>query len=228
MKVLAVIPARGGSKRLPHKNIINFLGKPIIAHTIEAAARADVFEKIIVSSEDQRILEIAGRYPVELHPRPSELATDSARVTEVCEDVIRTEAEKGNHYDILCCLYATAPLRNAEDIKKTVELVSQGNCDCAMAMTAYYYPPHQALVINPSGLLVPAWPKMVNKQSQDVPQMFIDNGSTYVVSMSEFRKSQSFRGSRIMGHFMPRHRSVDIDTQEDFELALLYASGGKQ
>ena len=228
MNLLAVIPARGGSKRLPRKNIIEFLGKPIIAHTIEAAVKTSLFKKIVVSSEDEEILSITGQYAVEVQTRPTELATDTAKVDEVCHHVLQTEIDKGNNYDILCCLYATAPLRNADDITKTVALVSEGKCNAAFAVTDYYYPPHQALLQNRGGYLEPAWPDMADMQSQQVPKLFIDNGSTYVVTVREFLRVRSFRTRRVLGHFMPRERSVDIDTMEDLQLARLYAAGGRE
>jgi len=153
------------------------------------------------------------------------LATDRAQVVEVCLQFLQQEHAEGRHYDILCCLYATAPLRNAEDIRCTVGLVQQGECDFAMAVTEYYYPPYQALQENDSGFLEPMWPELVNLQSQSLPRMLIDNGSTYAVSVPIFLEAKSFYGLRLKGYRMPRNRSVDIDLKEDLALAQFYATG---
>lgn len=221
--MLALIPARGGSKRLPGKNIVNFRGKPIIAYTIEAAFKTGLFERVIVSTEDVRVQEVAAQYGAEINQRHPELAKDTARVVDVCTNLLKHEADKGRNYDILCCLYSTAPLRNAEDIMKTVDLVKDGQCDFAMAVTEYYFPPHQALKKNALSFLEPMWPEVVHFQSQSMPDMLVDNGSTYAVSVPAFLKTGSFFGTRLKGYLMPRARSVDIDVKEDLELADLYA-----
>ena len=223
MKQIAVIPARGGSKRLSRKNIIDFRGKPVIAHTIEAAIDSKLFDRIVVSTEDAEIGEISKKYGAQLLLRPIELATDTATVVDVCLHALDFEAQHGRSYDILCCLYATAPLRDVEDIRNTVGLVSGRKCNFSMAVTKYHYPPHQAMTMNESGFMEPMWSELVEKKGQDVPEMFIDNGSTYVVWIPEFIKLKTFRGPKLKGYFMPRDRSVDIDFEEDLELANYYA-----
>jgi len=186
VRQIAVIPARGGSKRLHRKNIIDFHGKPIIAYTIAAALQASLFDRVLVSTEDDEIAEIAEANGAEVLKRPLELATDSASVVDVCLHSLEFLSRQGEFYDILCCLYSTAPLRNAVDIRNTVGLVQSRECDFAMAVTDYHYPPHQAMTINECGLLEAMWPHLVNKRSQDVPKMVIDNGSTYAARISEF------------------------------------------
>jgi pseudaminic acid cytidylyltransferase len=219
MKQIAVIPARGGSKRLPRKNILDFHRKPVIAYTIEAAIESKLFARVVVSTEDPEIAEVSKKYGAELLVRPMELATDTATVADVCLHALDFEVSQGRSYSILCCLYATAPLRNAEDIRNTVDLVLSRKCDFAMAVTEYHYPPHQAMIMNDSGLLEHMWPSLVGKRSQDVPEMLIDNGSTYVAWVPKFLELKSFRGPKLKGYYMPRNRSVDIDVAEDLELA---------
>lgn len=223
-----VIPARGGSKRLPRKNIIDFHGKPVIAYTIEAAIDSRLFDKIVVSTEDQEIGEISKKYGAELLLRPVELATDTATVVDVCLHALDFEAQREKFYDILCCLYATAPLRDAEDIRNTAGLVMSRKCDFAMAVSKYHYPPHQAMIMNDFGLMEPMWSDLVGKRSQDVPEMFIDNGSTYAAWIPEFIKLKTFRGPKLKGYLMPRDRSVDIDVGEDLELAKYFAKRNKK
>jgi len=226
MKALAVIPARGGSKRLPRKNILRFRGRPIIAYTIEAALKADCFERVIVSTEDAEIAAVAASCGAQVSMRPGELATDTARVVQVCRHVLAEEEGEGRTYNVLCCLYATAPLRNAADIRSTMALLQPGRCDFAMAVTGYSFPPHQALRPDSNGVLHPVWPEMLSKQSQEVGAMLVDNGSTYAVSVPAFLEANTFYGPSLKGYLMPRIRSVDIDEQEDFALAELFAQGG--
>lgn len=221
-KIICIIPARGGSKRLPRKNIIQFHGKPIIAYSIEAAIQANLFDRIIVSTDDQKIARCAKDFGVVIHLRPPELSTDTARVVDVCANILEEESKAGRTYDILCCLYATAPLRTSEDIKNTLRLLEDDNCDSAMAVTNYHFPPHQALKLDKSQNLIPVWPDMINMKSQEVPDFLVDNGSTYAIKVAIFKEKKSFLGDRLKGYIMPRIRSVDIDTQEDLDLANIF------
>jgi pseudaminic acid cytidylyltransferase len=216
---LAIIPARGGSKRLPRKNILDFHGKPILAYTIEAAFRSGLFKKVIVSTEDAEIAEIAAKYHAEVAVRKPDLATDAATVAQVCENVLLEEQGQGRVYDILCCLYATAPLRCAEDIAATVALLEKGACRFAIAATHYSHYPHQALIRNSDGYLVPRWPEWCDLRGSEVGELLAGNGSTYAVFVEDFLREKDFYGPGMRAHIMPFVRSIDIDTAEDFELA---------
>ena len=221
-KIICIIPARNGSKRLPKKNIIQFHGKPIIAYSIEAAIQANLFDRIIVSTDDLSIAQHAEHFGAEIHLRPPELATDTARVVDVCAHVLEEESKTGRIYDILCCLYATAPLRTSKDIRNTLRLLEDDNCDSAMAVTNYHFPPHQALKLDKSQNLIPVWPDMINMKSQEVPDFLVDNGSTYAIEAAVFKEKKSFLGNHLKGSIMTRLRSVDIDTQEDLDLADIF------
>lgn len=223
MSRIAIIPARGGSKRLPRKNVIDFLGKPIIAYTIESAFETGLFDDVIVSTEDAEIAEVAGRFGARVLSRPQSLATDYAQVKDVCLHVLAEEEEVGREHQLFCCLYATSPLRNAADISATVALVEPGRCDFAMAVSGYPYPPHQALKIHDDSTLAPMWPELVNKRSQDIGRLVVDNGSTYCATTNAFRSHKSFYGPGLRGHPMSFDRSIDIDVPADLELALLFA-----
>jgi CMP-N-acetylneuraminic acid synthetase len=220
---IAVIPARGGSKRLRRKNIIEFLGKPIIGYTIEAAEKSAVFDNILVSTEDGEIAEIARRFGAQIIIREESLATDSASAVEVCLDVLRREKAAGRVYDVICCLYATAPLRNADDIRSTLKLIEPGKCDFAMAVTRYGHYPHQALKVDESGMLTPMWPEFVTLKGDEIGDLVVGNGSTYAVTVEAFQRCKSFYGPGLRGYFMPANRSVDIDDREDLEMALWFA-----
>lgn len=221
-RALAVIPARGGSKRLPRKNIIDFKGRPIIAYTIEAALNSGLFNRVVVSTEDVEIADVAHGFGAEIDERPDTLAGDHVRVVEVCLDLLEREERAGKTYDLMCCLYATAPLRQSKDIAAVAELIGPG-CHFAMAVTEYDYPPLQALRKAADGRLTPMWPEWIEVRSQDTPKLVVDNGSTYAVSVDVFRREKRFYGPGLRGHLMPRNRSVDIDTKEDLVLAEHFA-----
>ncbi len=223
MKRIAIIPARGGSKRLPGKNKVSFLGKPMIAHTIESALKSSMFDMVVVSSDDKDVLRIASQYNVECDERSSVLSSDEARVTDVCFDYITRNclAEK---YDVLSVLYATSPLRKAADIVEVVKQVKDKG-DSAMAVTHFDLPVHQALVCNTenAGGVHPVFPELISKRSSDVPNYVVDNGSTYAVSMTSFMASKSLLTTNMNVHVMPRSRSVDIDYPEDLKVLEYYA-----
>lgn len=224
---LAVIPARGGSKRLPRKNIIPFLGKPIIAHTIEAAQQSGVFDRVLVSTEDREIAEVASRNGGEVDMRPGALATDAATVTQVCLELLDRLERTGEIYSTLTVLYATAPLRNADDIRATHRLLAEGKCNFAMAVSEFLQPVHQALIATADGVMQPVFPDAVARRASDMPDYVAGNGSTYCVNVTAFKKSPGFYGLPLRGHVMPRERSIDIDTIDDFRLAEFYAKSAR-
>ncbi|WP_424096620.1 cytidylyltransferase domain-containing protein [Moorena producens] len=219
-RCIAIIPARGGSKRLPRKNVMDFHGKPILAWTIEAAKQAQCFQTIVVSSEDSEIQAIARRYGAEIHERSMELASDSATVAQVCEAVIAAEQNQGRDYDILACLYATAPMRTAEDIVATLQLLEHPNCQYAIATCDYTHYPFQALHVGQDNFVQPMWPELLKKRSSEIGSLVADNGSTYCVKVPVFLESKDFYGEGTRVHMMPFSRSVDIDNRQDYELSL--------
>lgn len=219
MAKLALIPARGGSKRLPRKNVLPFLGKPILAYTIEAARQAGVFDDIIVSTEDAEIAAIAREYGAGVDLRPVELAGDGATIAQVCRELLMRKQAAGRDYRQLCCLYATAPLRNAEDIRAVMNLLVPGECHFALAATAFTHYAHQALKLAPEGSVEPMWPELCNVRASEIGTLVAGNGSTYAVDVPSFMAHGEFYGPGMRAHLMPFTRSVDIDTADDFVLA---------
>lgn len=222
---MAIVPARGGSKRLPRKNIIEFCGKPIMAYTIEAALETGLFSEVLLSTEDEEIAAVGRVCGARVVRRPAALASDVAPVRDVCLHLLEQEAQAGRQYSVFTCLYATSPLRAPADIAGVVSLVEPGVCDFAMAVTQYPYPPHQALRVLDGGALAPMWPELVERRSQDLGTLVVDNGSTYCASVAAFQEHKSFYGPGLRGYLMPFERSIDIDRPEDLELALRFASG---
>ena len=220
MSAVAIIPARGGSKRLPRKNVVDFLGRPIIACTIEAAMQSDCFASVVVSTEDDEIAAVAERFGARVDHRSPELATDTTILVDVCTDFLQREAAAGRPWTVMACLYATAPLRNADDIRATMALLEPGQCDFAMAVTSYDHYPYQALKFGSDAALTPMWPDLVTRRASELPTLRAGNGSTYVVNVEAFRRHRSFYGPGLRGHDMPRQRSIDIDTDADLEFAV--------
>lgn len=216
---VALIPARGGSKRLPGKNILDFFGKPMIAYTIEAAIETELFDNVVCSSDDEEILSVAAEYGAVPARRRDDLATDDVPTAPVVLDFLDQEEKAGRSYDIISVLYATAPLRTAEDIRATVGLLEPGICDFAMAVTDSDRQAHQALKMNEDGILAPLWPDLINLQSQDIGPLWFGNGTTYAYHVQAFRDLGSLYGPGLRGHIMPRSRAVDIDVEDDLNLA---------
>jgi pseudaminic acid cytidylyltransferase len=216
---LAVIPARGGSKRLPRKNVADFFGHPVVSYTIRAALEAGCFGRVVLSTEDAEIANIGRRYGAEVDARPTTLASDFATVADVCLELLQRESEAGREYVSLCALYATAPLRGAEDIRATMALLDPDLCDFAFAVTTYDLPPYRALRKNADDTLTPMWPELASINSRDMPALYVNNGSTFAVSVSAFRKHRDFIGPGAKGYFMPRARSTDMDVPDDLEEA---------
>lgn len=221
MTKIALIPARGRSKHLPRKNIMNFLGKPIIAYTIEAAIETQLFNRVIVSTEDDEIASIAQDFNAEVDRRPEVLSTDQSTVVDVCLDYLSRKSGQLCDVDTLAVLYATAPMRNANDIKAVINLLSD-DCDFALAVTPYYWPVHQVLKFNDSKV-EPLFPDLVNFKSNEIESCCVDNGSTYAVHIEAFLQQKTFYGNNLKAYMMPTARSVDIDTPEDYDLALFRA-----
>ena len=223
---LCVIPARGGSKRLPRKNILRFHGQPMLAYALDAARNSGCFGRILVSSEDEETLELARSLGALVSRRDAALAGDEATVVAVLLDILEREACEGRRYETICCLYPAAPLRRAGDVAAVVALIEPGRCDFAMAVTEYGLPPHQALKLDEEDMLAPLFPELVTLRDDQLGRVVVDNGSTYAAAVEAFRRQRNFYGPGLKGHLMPRSRSIDINTAEDLALADFFFARG--
>lgn len=185
--------------------------------TCEAAQKSLCFDRVLVSTEDKEIAHIVQNAGFEVDNRPALLGTDTTSCADVCLDIVDRLEKTGQNYTYLCCLYATAPLRTAEDIRSVMELMGT-DTDAVHAVCGYDHPPHQMLYQIEDGYLAPAFPLLVKKKSQEIPEPLIGNGSTYAISVAALKKYHSFYPPRIKGYRMPALRSVDIDTADDFFL----------
>lgn len=218
-KTVAIIPARGGSKRLPRKNILPLGGRPIISWTINAAIESNIFDDIYVSTDDDEIASISLDCGVQVLNRPLSLATDQASVSETFYYHLTTDLN-ANDYRNLFCLYPTSALRDAQDIINIHRLLtSSPRILSVVACSDYFYYPYQALERKDDCQIVPFWPELVRLRSDKLPKFVAGNGSTYAIETSEFLKSKDFYLANSMyAYTMPKWKSIDVDTADDFFL----------
>lgn len=220
MKSIAIIPARGGSKRIPRKNIKDFLGKPIIAYSIEAAVQSGVFDEIMVSTDDEEIADVARKYGAQVpFLRSAETSNDFATTADVINEVLNWYEERNNKYDIVCCLYATAPFVNADKLCQALELIKGDNFDSAFSCTSFSYPVLRGLMIDDKGRIAMKWPEYRNSRSQDLPQFYHDAGQFYFATVKAFRKANGFWGENTAPIIISELEVQDLDTPTDWALA---------
>ena len=213
LKKIAIIPARGGSKRLPRKNILQVNGKPMLSHTIGTALGSNLFDDVVVSTEDNEIAGVAKAAGATVVKRPIELAQDNSTVVQVCSHVI--SLPEYAHVEVFCCLYATAILVHIGDLIKSIELLDTGpEANFIMCVSHYNYHPVQALKRNGEYLQM-MWPEYKGIQSQSYPEVVVSNGTFYWARREAFLNNQSFYGDRLKGYLIPCERAVDVDSMDD-------------
>ncbi|MDC0446756.1 acylneuraminate cytidylyltransferase family protein [Gammaproteobacteria bacterium] len=219
-KVLSIIPARGGSKSLPRKNIIDFAGKPLLAWTIEASLNSKCITKTVVSSDDNEILNTSLEYGSEVIKRPSILATDTATSESVVEHVLDCLESKGEKFDIVILLQPTSPLRSSEDIDGAFNMMLDPGVTSVISVFEIDNKILKSLVENQDGFLQ----GISNNKSpfmrrQDLPSVYMPNGAIYISEVETFIKNHSFFSHKTKGFPMLERKSVDIDSLSDLELA---------
>jgi len=214
IKRIAIIPARGGSKRLPRKNILPLAEKPLLAHVILTCLDTQLFDQVIVSSEDQEIIDIAKEYGAQIHNRNLTLASDHATVNEVCESVLSDYGiQDENHY--FCMVYATAALITADTIRRSFSLFEKG-INYIMGVSNYNYSPVQALTADDCGFLSYQWPEFKGVKSQEYPKLQVCNGSFYWARSSSFVKDKNIYSSGLIGYLMNDNEVCDVDVEGDY------------
>lgn len=219
MKV-AIIPARGGSKRIPKKNIKYFLGKPIIAYSIEAAINSKIFDKVIVSTDDKDIAKVSKEYGAEVpFIRPENLSDDFSGTHEVVGHAIKCLIDSGLDIEIACCIYATAPLIQQEDLKEAFQLFLQGEWDSVFAATEFSYPIFRSFQLDKNNGLKMFFPEHYQTRSQDLPAAVHDAGQFYWANAEVWMDPPKGFNERSTVLKIPSWRVQDIDTLEDWERA---------
>lgn len=219
MKV-AIIPARGGSKRIPGKNVKPFCGKPMIAWSIDAAKASGCFDKIIVSTDDRQIADVAQELGAEVpFLRPCDLADDHTGTLPVIRHAVQWLNNHKLTVDYACCLYATAPFISAEDLQRGQRLIQQSFSSYAFSVTSYAFPIQRAIHINESGRVAMFNPEHFQTRSQDLEEAWHDAGQFYWGTAEAWLEEKPFFAEDSVPVKLPRHRVQDIDTPEDWARA---------
>lgn len=219
---LAVIPARGGSKRIPRKNVRPFGGKPMIAWSIQAALASGCFDRVIVSTDDEEIAAVARRHGAQVpFMRPPALADDHTGTIPVIAHAIGAERQLGYDPDAVCCLYATAPFVLAEDIVRGYEMLLQSGCAYAFSVTGYAAPIQRAVRITAAKRVEMFWPEQFNTRSQDLEPAYHDAAQFYWGRPQAWLAGKPIFSIDSVPIVLPRHRVQDIDTPEDWQRAEL-------
>ena len=217
-KPVCIIPARGGSKRFPRKNVAILAGKPLLAYAVEAAVESEVFDMVCVSSEDREILDVARKYGATAIEREEELATDQAQVRHVCASLLESFIANGRHYESFAVLLVTNPLRNAQDIRDAYNIFKLDRGNYVMSMVPFSHPPQRALC-EKDGYLEPYFGLKYMKQTQLLDPLYRHDGSVIFGKTGVFLREREFYGSKVVPFYIPIDRSVDIDSPNDLLLA---------
>ena len=222
---IAIIPARGGSKRIPRKNIKLFHGKPMIAYSIEAALQSGCFDKIIVSTDDQEIADISKKYGAEVpFLRSAELSGDFTGTEEVVFDVLNELTKQGAHFNHCCCIYATSPLLEAKYIKEGLKKLENSNAHNAFSATTMPFPIQRTFKLNKEGRCEMFTPEHYMTRSQDLEEAYQDAGQFYWTKCNE-QSDEIMFGKDSFPIILPRHLVQDVDTLEDWKRAeLMYSA----
>ena len=216
---IAIITARGGSKRIPRKNIKDFLGKPILAYSIEAALQSDIFDEVMVSTDDEEIAHIARQYGAKVpFFRSDKTANDFATTNDVLIEVLQEYEKRGKYFDLGVCIYPTAPFVTSSKLQEAVQKLENSDADTLIPVVAFSYPPQRAMVME-NDRLVFKYPQYLDSRSQDLQTHYHDVGQFYVFKTASFKKNKKL----MLGNILPLEVSElevqDIDNTTDWEIA---------
>lgn len=219
MKSIAIITARGGSKRIPRKNIKEFCGKPILAYSIEAALQSGIFDTVMVSTDDEEIAEIAKQYGAEVpFFRSEKTANDYAATGDVLLEVLKEYEKRGEHFDFVCCVYPTAPFVTAKKLQKAAGLLTDKDADTVMPVVRFGFPPQRSVVLE-RGYLQFKWPEYALARSQDLEPFFHDAGQFYFMRTESFLAQKKLVMEKTIPLEMDEMEVQDIDNEVDWKLA---------
>ncbi len=218
--IIAIIPARGGSKRIPNKNIKLFAGQPIISYSIRVAQETELFDRIIVSTDSLEIADIAREYGADVpFLRPAELANDFAGTDEVVCHAVEWLAKEGRQPEFICCIYATAPFIQASYLKQGYDKLVSSDATSVFSVTTYPYPIYRSLKITEKGHIEMLWPEYKDARSQDLPETYHDAGQFYWANTNKFMQQKMLFAKDSLPVILPRYLVQDIDTVGDWETA---------
>lgn len=219
MKCIAIIPARGGSKRIPRKNIKNFAGQPIIKYSIDAALQSGCFDEVMVSTDDQEIAEMAKSYGAKVpFMRSTENSMDMAMTIPVLEEVVYEYEKIGEKFDYVCCIYPTAPFVTAEKLIKAKEIILKNDVEAVVPVMKFSYPIQRALKIE-NGIVKMFWPENYNMRSQDLEAAYHDCGQFYFMKKESMIEQKRLFPNLTFPLEVPESEAQDIDNEEDWRIA---------
>lgn len=220
--ILAIVPARGGSKRIPRKNIRPFRGKPMVAWSIEAALGSGVFDDVMVSTDDDEIADTAKAYGATVpFFRSAKTSDDFATTADVLLEVLDGYAERGHRVEWACCIYATAPFVRSADLAEGLDRIRTQNWSALLPVASFDYPIWRSLDRSPSGQVHLHFPEHVNARSQDLKAAYHDAGQWYWFRPDDLRRDRTLLGPNTGSLVLPSTHVQDIDTEEDWFLAEL-------
>jgi N-acylneuraminate cytidylyltransferase len=216
---IAMITARGGSKRIPRKNILDFCGKPILAYSIEAALKSGVFDEVMISTEDEEIARIAQTYGASFpFPRSPETAGDHAATIDVMCEVAEEYRKLGKKTESVCCIYPTAPFVTAEKLRKAASLFESSGADAVIPVVRFSYPPQRCFVLS-DDLLKYKWPEYEFSRSQDLEPFYHDAGQFYFIKTDVMLSGHTLVPAKTAPLIMDETEVQDIDTMDDWKIA---------
>lgn len=220
MSALAVIPARGGSKRIPRKNIRKFCGKPIMVYTIEAAISSGLFDRVMVSTDDTKIAELSQVAGAEVpFMRSAAMADDYATTDDVVLEVLGEYQKRGQCFDYVCCIYPTAPFVTGEVLREAMRLMEQYRPVQVMPVVQFSYPPQRCFILDQNGYAVFKYPQYIVSRSQDLEKQYHDAGQFYLSKVEEYVNRRGIIYDGIMPMIVSELQVQDIDTEFDWKLA---------
>ena len=219
---IAIITARGGSKRIPKKNIRDFCGQPIIAYSIKAALESGMFSEVMVSTDSEEIAEIARQYGANVPFMRSEKTSDDyATTADVILEVLDRYKEMGKNFEYVCCIYPTAPFVTAEKLISAMELMQEKKPIEVMPIVAFSYPPQRSYVIGEDGLIAYKYPKYMTTRSQDLEKQYHDAGQFYIYHTEQYLACDGKVASGVMPIIVSDLEVQDIDNEDDWKIAEL-------
>ncbi|MGN0388680.1 MAG: pseudaminic acid cytidylyltransferase [Suilimivivens sp.] len=217
-KKLAIITARGGSKRIPRKNIKEFCGKPILCYSIEAAFASQAFDEVMVSTDDAEIAEIARSAGASVpFFRSAEMSGDYASTDDVIMEVLKEYEKRGFFFEAFCCIYPTAPFLTGKRLKDAMDLLE--TADSVMPVVPFSYPPQRGLIVNEQGFVERQFPEYATARSQDLQKIYHDCGQFYACRTAPFMKAGTTDVEKLVPLVLSEMEVQDIDTPEDWEIA---------
>ncbi len=222
MSTVAIITARGGSKRIPHKNIKDFMGKPMLAYAIQAALNSGIFDEVMVSTDSSEIADVAKKHGAQVpFMRSSETANDFATTSEVLSEVITQYKKQGKNFDTLCCIYPCVPFLTGNVLKQAYSIFHNTKCDTLVPVVKYSFPIQRAFKVKDGMFLEYREPENSQKRTQDLEPMFHDVGMFYFTKTNSFVASKLLVNGKVSYIEMDETQTQDIDTETDWKMAEL-------